>query len=803
MAPPPDRSRRLPLILGGAVAALGFVVVAGLAMRRPPAPPPSVVLPEIKVPPKPPPGAVKAEEPGRADLEKARALAKKSPEDLSAHLRAYTDIVWKFEGSEAAREAAREAASVKAAIHSKVTVWMSELEAQIKDLLDAKDYAAAERKIEELKKSHDLPEWRLAAERRASEIFLMSKKGPEAPVAKAPSAEAKAYAATWESAAAKATARNFGGAIAELEQSAAALKEAEVRQELESDVALLRKVAAVHQAAMEQLTKRPRGSGLTLAVRDGKRISGAVLQIDDERVEIRSGKTSEFVEWGDVTAATIVEIAQQGNFEPAVLAAICILDGDREGAKAFESEPAPKWGRYTAKPPKPDPAEKNARDLYAAAEKGFRSMETLAGAVDNYKSLRADFGTTSLVKKYSERIFKRSEAGREYYFAPVDFRIDGTFQRTKSGKIESAKDSDGQDTLLNSAEIEFAVLPGQAYRCWLLVGACCEETFFFYYQGTEVTETDPKTKKKIACEPGSTFAAPVKHSIRNLKKTHEEHKIKGAKVHPKTAARWEWIEIVLPKYAGPGAKKLKFATNQAGFSIGGCSVSSTRKAPPTESEMVRTTEEKPPEPIDPDLVAWWTFEDGSGDQVTDVSGKKHTGKFVGAVQWAEGKVGGGLQVGGGPKSGVEVADAQDLRIAGDLTIALWVKMTAPSEDWVCLLGRGSYDQRNYGLWIEPKTRKILYQNYGILLNFYANKLLEVGRWTHLAVTIEGTSAKIYVDGQMDAQDTKTGPPHTNPATLGIGSAIHHGSLTGVMDDVRLYRRALTAEEIRAIYQGGR
>jgi len=486
-----------------------------------------------------------------------------------------------------------------------------------------------------------------------------------------------------------------------------------------------------------------------------------------------------------------------------VLAALCILDGERDAAKAFEADLSPKWGNYTAKLPKPDPVEKNARELYAAAEKGFRSMETLAAAVENYKSLRADFSATALVKKYSERIFRRCDAGREYYFAPSDFRTEGSIVRGKGGKLESTKDSDGPDTLLNSAEIEFAVLPGLTYRCWLQVGACCEETFLFYYQATELTETDSKTKKKIACEPGSTYAAPVKHSIRNLKKTHEEHKIKGAKVYPKTAARWEWIEIVLPKYAGPGAKKLKFATNQAGFSIGGCSVSSTRKAPPTEAEMVRTTEEPPPVPIDPDLVGWWTFEDGSGDRVADVSGKNHTGKFVGTVQWAEGKVGGGIQIDGGARSGVEVADADDLRIGGDLTMALWVKMTAPGADWACLFGRGSYEMRNYGLWIEPGTRKIMYQQYGALVNVYAKKLLEVGQWTHLAVTVEGTTVKIYVDGQVDGQDTKPGPPLTGPAPLGIGSAIHHGSLNGLMDDVRLYRRALSAEEIRAIYQSGR
>lgn len=826
----PQEPRKKLVILGGAAAAaVVLIVVLVLVLRRGGPPPPSATeqSPIAKVPEKPPPPVVPVPEnketAARTDFEKARTFAKAHPEDLPGQQRQFMDVVWKWEGTEAARDAAREASAVKSAVLEKVTAWMADLELQIRDLLETKQYAAAERKIEELKKSHDLPEWRLAAEKRASEVFGMGRKAAEVEPGKspevktkAPSAEAQAYLAKWDSAAGKATAREFAGAIAELEQSAAALKEAEVKQDLDADVALFRKVAAVHQEARNSMAQRPRGYGITVGVRDGKgdakRISGAILQIDAERVEVRVGKSSEFVEWADVTAATFAEIAQRGKFEPAVLAALCLLEGEVEPARAFEAELPARWWTYAAgaraRIPKPDPAEKNARDLYAAAERAFRSMDTLAAAVENYRTLRADFASSALVRKYSERISRRSEAGRDYYFSPGDFRTEGTIQTAKSGKLESTKDSDDRDTLLNSAEIEFAVLPGQTYRCWLQVGACCEETFFFYYQGTELTETDAKTRKKVSCEPGSSSAVPVKPPIRNLKKTHEEHKVKGAKVHPKTAARWEWVEIVLPKYAGPGAKKLKFMTSQAGFSIGGASVSSTRKAPPPDPEIKEIEKlkilDEPPLIIDPDLVGWWTFEEASGDRVTDVTGKNHEGKLVGTVERTEGKTGRGIQLGGG-KSGVEVADAEDLRISGNLTMALWVKRTAESEDWVCLLGRGTPEFRNYGLWLEPGSRKILVQMYGAAgqTQFFAKKLFEDGQWVHLAVSMDATTVRLYYNGQLDAQEPRGPALYTNPGPLGIGNAIWHTGLKGLMDDVRIYRRALTEEEIRSVVQSGR
>ncbi|MBI3857746.1 MAG: hypothetical protein HY293_18855, partial [Planctomycetes bacterium] len=784
--------------------------------------------------PAPAPGAPvdSKEASARKDLEKARAFAKEHPADLSGQLREYSDLTWKWEGTEVAGEAKREGAVVKAAILEKVAGWMAELEEQIKGLLEAKQYFEAVRKIEELKPTHDLAEWRLAAEKRASELFVLGKRmseGEEAkkteekpavppgarPAAKPLSEEGRNYAGRWDAAAARAAARDYGGAVSDLERAAASIKDADLKLEAEEDLSLFKKAALVCKESLDVLRQKPRGGGLSIGYRDAKgeakRAGGLILQTDAERVEIREGKGSTFIEWTDVTAATLAEIAQRGKFDPAGCTALCLLEGEAEAARAFQTGVSPKWWTWAegarAKLPKPDPAERNARELYASAEKGYRSMETRAAAVENYKTLRTDCTSTALVKMYSERIFRRSEAGREYYFAPAEFRIDGTFRLAKSGKLESTKDSDDRDTLQNLAEIEFAVLPGLTYRCWIQVGACCEETFAFYLQGSELTDVDPKTKKKITVDPGSNFAVQVKHGIRNLKKLHDDHRPKGVKVFPKTAARWEWVEITLPKYAGPGAKKLVFMTNQAGFSIGGAILSSTRKAPPTEPEIKELDKARglddPPVPIDPDLVGWWAFEEGGGNQVVDLSGKNHPGKVVGSVQWVEGKIGGGLQ-GTGDKSGVEVADAEDLRLTGDLTLSIWVKRTAESGDWVCILGRGTAAQRNFGIWLEAGTRKYMYQQYGGAdINVFGQKLIEQGKWIHLAVTIESDNVRVFYNGELDAESKRPGRSFGGAGALGIGQAMAHTGLNGAVDDVRIYSRALSADEIRALYALGK
>jgi len=208
-------------------------------------------------------------------------------------------------------------------------------------------------------------------------------------------------------------------------------------------------------------------------------------------------------------------------------------------------------------------------------------------------------------------------------------------------------------------------------------------------------------------------------------------------------------------------------------------------------------------PVDPDLVAWWSLDEGGGDQVVDLSGKGHGGKFVGDVKWVEGKLGGAIQVAGN-KSGIEVADTEDLRIAGDMTLTIWVRKTAEVGDWVCILGRGTVEQRNYGIWLEAKTQKWMFQQYGgANINVYGQKLVEVGQWVHLAVTTEGDTVRVFFNGVQDGQQQRPGKPWVGPATLGIGYAMYHTALTGAVDDVRVYRRALSADEVKSLYDLGK
>jgi sialidase-1 len=170
----------------------------------------------------------------------------------------------------------------------------------------------------------------------------------------------------------------------------------------------------------------------------------------------------------------------------------------------------------------------------------------------------------------------------------------------------------------------------------------------------------------------------------------------------------------------------------------------------------------------------------------------------------------GAAVFDGTSGYVEGKDAPELRLKADMTVALWVKKDAEPPDWVRLVGKGSVAKRNFGVWEEPGDgRRILWQIYaeegGEVVSFYSKGTVEVGRWHHVACVRRGKTAAIYLDGRKDSQaDCAEGTPSITdaPVIAGLAPGTGHTYLNGALDDVRVYRRALSEEEIAELFQAG-
>jgi hypothetical protein len=545
---------------------------------------------------------------------------------------------------------------------------------------------------------------------------------------------------------------------------------------------------------------------LAVGLRGGRAVSGVLARSGRQRAELRTAKGPAYAEWSEATPETLARFAKA---DPRRVALLSLLEGDVEAARAtgVEGLPPKLWDYAAgAKPPPPPADEQEARELFYAAEREFASMESRAAAIEKYRRLKTDLGATPLARGEMDRILRRSEAGKEYVLTGSDLRFGGTFKRSKDGAIIAAKDTDPQEAVENVVEAEFGALPGTSYRAWLLLGGCCREVLTFYLQGTEMTASDKG--KRVSIEPGGNRADVVPSTASGLKKEHREH---AKNKEPKMPTKWDWVALALPKYATPGLKKIRLMTHQQGLGVQHVVVSSLRTAPPKPAELEELlkarAQDAPPPPSDPDLVLYWSFDDSDG-AFADLAGRDFTGMPKGGVKRTPGRLGGAAEF-DGTSGVVEAKDAPELRLVGDMTIAFWVRKSGEAQDWARMVGKGDEKRRNYGVWESPKDdKRVLWQIYsenGQGLNLTSNGSLEVGRWHHVAVTRRGQAGAIHLDGRKDVESAGEGTPWTSddPLTVGFGIGGGHVHFPGAIDDLRIYSRALTPEEISALYDAGR
>jgi hypothetical protein len=205
---------------------------------------------------------------------------------------------------------------------------------------------------------------------------------------------------------------------------------------------------------------------------------------------------------------------------------------------------------------------------------------------------------------------------------------------------------------------------------------------------------------------------------------------------------------------------------------------------------------------DPSLVGWWNFEEGPGPTVADASGNNNAGTLNGGVQWLARETGGALELDG--SSGyIQIPFSESLRVMnrGDgFTLTAWFRPDAiPSENKeVFQQGDGNGTGRTW-LYITSAGQIQTYVG-GTATSSGINSTPET--WFHGAVVVKEAGAsdtiQIYVNGTPAGAATQYGMESAEGAYF-IGC---HKNLTnfwdGLVDDVRLYNRPLTPEEIRAM-----
>jgi hypothetical protein len=200
------------------------------------------------------------------------------------------------------------------------------------------------------------------------------------------------------------------------------------------------------------------------------------------------------------------------------------------------------------------------------------------------------------------------------------------------------------------------------------------------------------------------------------------------------------------------------------------------------------------------LIGWWAFDEEKDCPVAfDYSGNGLGGKLVDAER-TRGIEGSALVCRGG-----SVVVENDPRLSpSSLTIECWIRtdMAGQRNQWFVnrVFAGGTSTGYRMGVLEGKPCFEVPLSDWSHHLT--ASTTLPTGRWAHVVGTFDGKVMKIYVDGEERGAMERPGPLKPNSFHLCLGNfeVKHPAHFTGLLDEVKIYGRALTAREVREHYR---
>ncbi len=195
----------------------------------------------------------------------------------------------------------------------------------------------------------------------------------------------------------------------------------------------------------------------------------------------------------------------------------------------------------------------------------------------------------------------------------------------------------------------------------------------------------------------------------------------------------------------------------------------------------------------PGLVAAYAFDEASGTVLHDGSGNGHDGTISGAT-WTGGHDGGALSFNGSNAS-VDLGTLGTFYQSG-FTLEAWVQKAGAKKDVGVL---GSWNGSGPMLWVDHLggDYQLTLGSNGLSGYLDSGQTPTAGQWQYLSATYDGSTARFYIDGTQVASRSVTGSVgSSNVWRIGAYGSPAGGFFDGLLDNVRIYNRALSATEVQ-------
>ena len=221
-----------------------------------------------------------------------------------------------------------------------------------------------------------------------------------------------------------------------------------------------------------------------------------------------------------------------------------------------------------------------------------------------------------------------------------------------------------------------------------------------------------------------------------------------------------------------------------------------------------------------DIAGMWTFEEGKGKVVKDLSDNGTDGEFVGDLKWAKGKFGGGLEFNGkdtwvklGTKGEDKTLAALDFKESKGFSVHAWVYAAAdPTGKCVVWKGLGcsTWSQFLLGTGAHENGENTTRASFHIRAANGGGKLEVLGdelndnEWIHLVGSWDGSQNRVYVNGKLQGTEDAKGPPWGCPEEVYIGADPGCGmrcQWEGIIDEVVIFNITLSDDDVVKLGEG--
>lgn len=361
----------------------------------------------------------------------------------------------------------------------------------------------------------------------------------------------------------------------------------------------------------------------------------------------------------------------------------------------------------------------------------------------------------------------------------------GTSTTCGNGTVEAGEQCDGSN--LNGQTCQSLGYSGGTLAC--NSGSCTFNT-------SGCTTAPPPA-------PTALQASAVSYSEVDLSWTDTSSNETGFKVDRKTGATGTWAQIGTTAANVSTYRDLTvngstpYTYRVSSFNAGGDSA---------DSNEASATTPAPPGPST-GLMGYWKFDEGSGTTAGDSSGNLNSATLVNGTTWTSGKVNSALSF-DGVTNYAQVTDSPSIDLGSQGTIVAWIKRGSTGA-WGSIVSKGtanSNSSQNYAMEFNTANQLEMKIGNGSSANVLATPALtDTANFHQVAFVWNGAQLVSYLDGVQNGTGTQTLTPTSNGAVLLIGQYSPSGSnqdpYRGVVDEVRIYNRPLSSQEILDLYNG--